>query len=185
MKRTCDFLVSSLVAWRFFCRWFGNFLLRIPIHGVRRAVLYVFFRVSYPNSTYIGRGCRFLSRGRIKFGKNSIFNNFVTFDNRGFISFGDNVIVSECCIFQCASHDIDDHDFSYSSSSVVVGSGVWLASRSVVLPGSRLADGCVVGADSVASGWLSERDGVYVGVPARFKRHRLGANNVVLPHNWW
>lgn len=52
---------------------------------------------------------------------------------------------------------------------VVVGAGCWLGIGVVVLPGARIGDGCVVGANSVVSGELPAFS-VAAGAPARVLR---------------
>jgi acetyltransferase-like isoleucine patch superfamily enzyme len=56
---------------------------------------------------------------------------------------------------------------------IVIGHDVWFGMRVVVLPGTRVADGCVVGAGSVVTGDLAEPYGIYAGNPARLLRHRF------------
>jgi maltose O-acetyltransferase len=52
------------------------------------------------------------------------------------------------------------------AKAVRVEAGVWLGAGVIVLPGVCIAEGCVIGAGSVVTG-NTERNGLYVGVPAR------------------
>ena len=57
-----------------------------------------------------------------------------------------------------------------TESPVVIGSGSWLGTGVVVLPGAHIGRHVVVGAGSVVTGTLPDRC-VAVGVPARVVRH--------------
>src|SRR5262249_7252748 len=70
---------------------------------------------------------------------------------------------------------------------VVIGNDVWFGTRMILLPGVRVADGCVVGAGSVVTRSLDEPYGIYAGNPARLLRHRFPAPIVerLLRLAWW
>lgn len=54
----------------------------------------------------------------------------------------------------------------WTGSGVTIGDDVWIGAGSVVLPGARLGDGCVVAANSVVRGDVAAGD-VVAGSPAR------------------
>lgn len=62
-------------------------------------------------------------------------------------------------------------DQEVTSSPVVVKDDVWIGAGAVVLRGSRLERGCVVGAMSVVNGSVPA-GGIVVGAPARLIGHR-------------
>lgn len=70
---------------------------------------------------------------------------------------------------------------------IVIGNDVWFGTRVVLLPGVRVADGCVVGAGSVVTGSLTEPYGIYAGNPARLLRHRFPPHVVkwLCAIQWW
>ncbi len=51
-------------------------------------------------------------------------------------------------------------------AAVMIGDGAWLGQNVVILPGSRVGRGAVVGANSIVRGTIPDR-GVAVGAPAR------------------
>lgn len=53
--------------------------------------------------------------------------------------------------------------------SVHIGNDVFIGTRSIILKGTRIGDGAVIGAGSLVSGQVPARS-VYAGVPARFIR---------------
>lgn len=60
---------------------------------------------------------------------------------------------------------------------VVIGNNVWMAARSVVLKGGIIADGCVVGANSVVSGSFDKPNCVIAGNPAKVVKEGYRRNN--------
>ncbi len=58
-------------------------------------------------------------------------------------------------------------------ADIILGKRVWMGMRTLVLKGSRLADGCVVGAGAVVSGAFDEPGTVVAGVPARVIRRDI------------
>jgi acetyltransferase-like isoleucine patch superfamily enzyme len=70
---------------------------------------------------------------------------------------------------------------------IAIGNDVWFGARVIVLPGVRVADGCVVGAGSVVTRSLDEPYGIYAGNPARLLRHRFPRPVVerLLRLAWW
>jgi len=70
---------------------------------------------------------------------------------------------------------------------IVIGNDVWFGMRVIVLPGVRVADGCVVGAGSVVTDSLTEPYGIYAGNPARLLRHRFSPHVVkwLCAVQWW
>lgn len=72
-------------------------------------------------------------------------------------------------------------------SNIVIGNDVWFGTRTVVLPGVHVADGCVVGAGSVVTKGLREPYGIYAGNPAKLIRFRFPAHVIkwLCAIQWW
>lgn len=54
-----------------------------------------------------------------------------------------------------------------TSRDIVVGDGVWIGFDSAIMGGTRIGDGCVVGARSLVTRDC-QRNGIYLGQPARW-----------------
>lgn len=79
-------------------------------------------------------------------------------------------IGNDCLIFDTDFHTLGDASEAASDSSpVIIGDGVWLAARSVVLKGVKIGDGAVVCAGSVVATNVAPYTMVG-GVPARVIR---------------
>ncbi len=112
----------------------------------------------------IGKGFKMRDGAKIRvrkgaeciIGKNTSVNSNNMIACHEKISIGDNVQLSPNV--QIYDHD---HDFRhadglksnhYKTSPVVIGNNVWIGANSVILRGTILEDGCIVGAGSVIKG---------------------------------
>jgi virginiamycin A acetyltransferase len=68
----------------------------------------------------------------------------------------------------------------------IVGNDVWIGMEAVILPGSRIGDGAIVGARAVVSGTVPPYS-VVVGNPARVVRLRFDEKTIsrLLAIGWW
>jgi acetyltransferase-like isoleucine patch superfamily enzyme len=111
-------------------------------------------------------GVEVFSPWRLVVGSHTNIGRYAHLDARGDLTIGNNVNISDEVAVWTAEHDIQAEDFPISRGTVVVGDRVWLCFRSIVLPGVRLGEGCVV-----ASGAVVTKDvppfTVVGGVPAK------------------
>ena len=87
------------------------------------------------------------------------------------ITFGDNVLTSwETLIMDTDWHsvmNIKTGEVFPQTDEIVIGNNVWVCTKSVILKGSKIPDGCVVGANTLCSKKFSERNAVIAGNPAK------------------
>ena len=125
----------------------------------------------------IGKGSRINQRvyifspWKISIGKNTMINSFSLLDGRGGLVIGDNVSVSMRAVIYSASHKSYSNTFEYYEKTTTIGNCAWICVNSVLLPGTQIADRCIVSANSVLKG-KTEVGGVYAGIPACFVRTR-------------
>ena len=70
--------------------------------------------------------------------------------------------------------DTDFH-FIYNSSGelinspqpITIGNKVWIACRNVILKGSKIADGSIIGANSTVTKDISDQSGIFAGNPIK------------------
>lgn len=85
------------------------------------------------------------------------------------ITFGEGCAIS----WQCQLIDDDFHIFHNGSrerprtAAIILGDRVWVGTRCIILKGSRIADGCVVGANTTVRGIFDEPNCLIAGSPAR------------------
>jgi len=127
----------------------------------------------------IMNGCIFPHPGSVFIG-NHVFINFhsVLFSapNAG-ITIADNVVIGPRCMFVTGGHAIDEPnvpiiDNPATAAPIVIEENVWIGANVTILPGVRIAKGCVVGAGSVVTKDTKPFT-VVAGVPARLIRSRL------------
>ena len=130
--------------------------------------------VSIGERTAIKWGCTFLGTANITIGSDG-FIGAETFIEAGFatIEIGDHVYIAHRANLLTATHEIGGHEHRATvpqiRKPVRIGSGCWLGSGAVVLPGVTVGAGCVIAAGAVVASDC-EPDGLYAGVPAVRRR---------------
>ena len=114
--------------------------------------------VSIGDRCLIGRGSAIVGHYRIDIGDDVYtgMNVYVTDQNHGYEDIKKPIGVQ------------DPHD-----DPVVIGSGSWIGSGAVILPGARIGEHCVVAANSVVRGEF-QPNSVIAGVPANVVRTQDG-----------
>lgn len=117
--------------------------------------------------------------GDLIIGNNCVINSGCVLYTGNGITIGDNVSIAANCTFAPVNHEyknrnvlIQNQGFIESKGGILIGNDVWVGSNCVLLDGSVLKKGVVVGAGSVIRGELSEY-GVYVGNPPIIKGYRV------------
>lgn len=119
----------------------------------------------------LGTGSR-LSVGEkalVSFGKNFSNTASAKIISTSSISFGENVVVSWDCLIM----DTDWHEtintvtkkVNEKEKPIIIGNNVWLCTRSLVLKGSVIPNGCIVGANAVVSKRFEQENVAIVGNP--------------------
>lgn len=95
------------------------------------------------------------------------------------IDIGDDVYMGMNIYITDQNHGYEDLDEPIgtqtpSDEAVSIGSGSWIGSGAVILPGARIGSHVVVGANSVVRGDVPDNS-VVVGSPARVVRHHDGS----------
>lgn len=120
---------------------------------------------------HIGRAVRLQQVRGITLGSRVFIHRHTRLDLRGGITIGDDVVISPEARIMTADHDPNSPTREYRRRGVTVASRSWLGTNATLLPGTAVAEGCVVGSGAVAHGTL-DPFGLYVGSPARRVRDR-------------
>lgn len=102
--------------------------------------------------------------------------NTFSVNNRGGV-IGDNCLISYNVHIRTGMHNYQDKnmlikDQGGSEKDVTIGDDVWIGFGAQIMPGVRIADGCVIGAGAVVTK-DTEPYGVYGGVPAKIIKRRI------------
>ena len=116
--------------------------------------------------------------GDVVIGEHCYINPHCVLYSGSGIRFGDYVLVGPNCSIVPANHAIDRTDevirrqgFMPSRGGVVVEDDVWIGANCVLLDGTHIETGAVIGAGSVVSGRVAARS-VWGGNPCRLIRNR-------------
>ena len=112
----------------------------------------------------------------IEIGKRVGVTRDVILDGRGGLSIGDYTIIGfESIILTCTHRysrkDIPIQDQGMFSAPVKIGKDVWLGTRVIVLPGVKIGDGAIIGANAVVTKDIPPYT-IAVGIPAKVIRER-------------
>lgn len=142
------------------------FVTYIPAWWLRK-LLYRALGMKIGRGTRIYMKCIVVSPWNITIGDDTAINEFVMLDGRGGLTIGNNCSISINSIIFTASHHVNSDSFDYYKRSTSIGNGVWIGARAVIMAGTTLSNGVVIGANSTTT-WNKKykENGVYVGVPA-------------------
>lgn len=179
---------QSISQFRRFRNFLFNFLLyfhnsiifQIPSHTIRQFFLRHFMQVTIGKDSAILMGLRLYTKAGVVIGENCVIDRDCVLDGRGGIKIGNHVNLAPEVMILTASHDPDDADgFRGVYKPVVVEDYVWIATRSLILPGVHIGAGAVIGAGSVVTKDV-EAGMIVAGNPARVIRKRQGVQKYVL-----
>lgn len=119
--------------------------------------------------------------GDISIGSHSYINSCCVLYSGNGITIGDNVLVASHCTFAPVNHAfssreklIREQGFLPSKGGIVIEDDCWIGANTVILDGTHIGKGCVVGASSLVKGKL-EPYGIYAGNPLKLLKMRDGA----------
>ncbi len=92
--------------------------------------------------------------------------------NKALIRLGENVVISQNAWLCTASHDISSDTMTLIVKPMVIGDDVWIAAKSMVLPGVTIGEGAIVAAGAVVTKDV-EPWSVVGGNPAKFIKMRV------------
>ena len=116
------------------------------------------------------------SGGAINIARNCFFgDNVKVVSERASISIGEDCLIAENVSIRASNHGIRAGTLIRLQQNVVaditIGKDVWIGCGTTVLAGALIADGCVIGANSVVRG-VTEPNAIYAGSPIQKIGHR-------------
>lgn len=146
------------------------FVNRIPCWHLRKS-FYLLCGMSIGKKTRIGINTIIFEPQKVCIGDRTIINDNCYIDARGGLNIGNDVSISAKSCIYTTSHDVDSSFFEYKEYACKVENNVWLGSNSLIIGPSLIKSNTVIGAGSVFKG-VSEKNGIYIGNPAKLKKIR-------------
>lgn len=115
---------------------------------------------------------RMVKRNNIKFSKGIRINSDVFLHAADKIIIGENCTLSDGVKILTTGYEISNwsnnvYKKDHITKNVIIEKNVWLCANCIVLPGARIAEGCVIAAGSIVTDNLLEPYTLYGGVPAK------------------
>ena len=125
---------------------------------------------------HIGRGCRIdvAENTELKIGKGGFINPFTNIIVRNGVTIGNDTYIS----WNCQILDEDYHEVSYDGRTekdkkIEIGNHVWMGTGVSIYQGTKIADGCVVAANSVVRGNFEKENCIIGGNPAKIIKENI------------
>jgi acetyltransferase-like isoleucine patch superfamily enzyme len=153
-------------------RILNGIVMRIPSNSIRLFLLTRVFKLKAGKGVIIAPKVKIISPWYITIGNNTIINSSVLLDGRGKLFIGNNVDIAWFTKIITYKHDYQSPFYTASGVPIFIGNDCCIAVNAILLPGANIPDGCVIGASSVVTNVLKEKNSIYVGSPARFIKSR-------------
>jgi len=121
--------------------------------------------------------------GNISIGSHCYINSGCVLYSGNGITIGNDVLIASNCTFAPVNHAFSSQEkpirqqgFLPSRGGIVIEDDCWIGANVVILDGTHIAKGCVIGASSLVKGQL-EPYGIYGGNPLKFIRMRDESNS--------
>lgn len=140
-----------------------------------KTVFNIHGKVIFDGKANFGRGCS-LSVGKdseVFFGNNFIATgkSAIVSSGKANVVFGNNNLISwDILILNNDFHSIIDQNLKQiinKPKDITIGNNVWIGCKSTILKGSTINDNIIIGANSVVTGNLDEKNSIYAGSPIK------------------
>jgi putative colanic acid biosynthesis acetyltransferase WcaF len=145
-------------------------LIPSPAYRLRRAVL-VAFGAQLDRTSRVRGGVRISCPWNLRMGRKSSIGEGATIWAHAPITIGSRSVISQYCVVSSASLRHSENRDHESPDPIVVGDDVWVAAESVILGGTIVPNGALVGARSLVDAPL-EPWMIATGHPAKSRRAR-------------
>lgn len=146
------------------------FVAYIPIWFIRK-IFYKIFGMKIGKKSRINMRCIVWQPWRIKIGRNTIINEKCLLDGRGGLEIDDYVSISYDTIIYTASHKTNSSNFEGFKKRVTIKHGTWIGARTIILPGTIIAENVVIAAGSVVNKVIPPNQ-IWGGSPSRYIKDR-------------
>jgi acetyltransferase-like isoleucine patch superfamily enzyme len=127
------------------------------------------------NNVYIGRNVVLWGKGTIEIGDNSIISDYVSILADSEVKIGRECSIASFTFVIDSNHQLSRdkliHEQGKDTQPIEIGDDVWISASCVIMPGAKIEDGAVIGANSVVSTTIPPYS-IALGYPARPLKER-------------
>jgi maltose O-acetyltransferase len=124
-------------------------------------------------------------QGNIEIGANSYFNSGKIYSGKNsFVKIGKSCAIGYNVNIHAVTHDPDfptgpENERPFIEASIIIGDHTWIGSNVFILPGVKIGNNCVIGANAVVTNNIPDNS-IFGGVPAKLIRIKKSATlNVI------
>lgn len=140
---------------------------RTPCHTYRNFILRNVYLMDLAKTAVIYGGFEIRDPWRIHIGAGTIIGDECKLDGRNGIIIGENANLSTGVWIWTKQHELNHPFFESKGGAVHIDDRAWISSRTTILPGVHVAEGCVLAAGAVAVKSIDSKFTVWGGIPAR------------------
>lgn len=153
----------------YFRNYLYNYIITyVPCYTLRHLYLTKIMKIKIGKDSFVHLGCYF-NGDDIVIGNNTVIGRNV--EIIGEVHIGNNCAITTSTIIQSVTHDKNSPDFVGVHNPIDIDNYVWIGMRSIVLPGVKIGEGCIIGANStvtaLSGGGAIPPCSVYAGSPAK------------------
>ena len=145
-----------------------------------RSILKVTGDIYFQGKAKIGVGAKIMVSGKLTLGNNFDITGDAMIICAQEIQIGDNTMIA----WQSILMDTDQHTIYNFNDTVInqdkkitIGNDVWIGARSFILKGSKIPDGCIVGANTTVSKVFSQKNAIIAGNPTKILKENIRWNH--------
>lgn len=163
--------INSKVKTAMFQIGFGN--VGVFDKTYQRSIIEIDGIIEIKGSSNFGHGSRICvtKNGKVTIGNNFVNTAMMTLISDDRIEFGENVTTSwNTLVMDTDWHAVRNtvtNEIRPFKKSIMIGNNVWLCTRCVILKGSKIPNGSIVGANAVVNGQFEKDNTLIAGNPAK------------------
>ncbi len=145
-----------------------------------RSVLKITGDIYFQGKTKIGVGAKIMVSGKLILGNNFDITGDTMIICAKEIQIGDNTMIAwQSILMDTDQHAIygKDNTLINQDKKIIIGNNVWIGAKSFILKGSKIPDGCIIGANTTISKEFIQKDAIIAGNPAKILKENIQWNH--------
>jgi len=145
-----------------------------------RSILKVTGEIYFKGKTKIGVGAKIMVSGKLILGNNFDITGDTMIICTKEIQVGDNTMIAwQSILMDTDQHAIygKDNTIINQDKKITIGNNVWIGAKSFILKGSKIPDGCIIGANTTISKEFTQNKAIIAGNPAKILKENIRWNH--------